>query len=260
METNICILVIIIVVLIIVTIIIVVLSLTKKVQTREHLTSRTTCTQCPDGWTLKDYQNRICTAPDSYDGPCDKTSHFQGYSVDKSKKWAENCKADWTNPCGTTCTQCPPGWTLTDDSIRECTAPDSYDGPCDKVSKFPRYTADEVKQWANECDVHWPDPCGSGCCYCIVTGGIADTIGKVAYNDSFDECLGWCYECRDNMYKGAISMPYAHAIFDTSGDPCHESTPMGWERCSGGPQPGYLSADATDLVGHIALGAAEMIL
>lgn len=90
-----------------------------------------------------------------------------------------------------TCNICPRGWIPTTgahgDMQRVCVAPEFYDGPCDKVSEFNRYTSEQATEWANNCGVDWPNPCGSGCCYCIHKGAGPPTHGWAVYPGQNEE-------------------------------------------------------------------------
>jgi len=50
---------------------------------------------CPVGWTNGDREGNICTAPNNYPGPCNRTSYFYGYTPQNKQSWAAGCTARW---------------------------------------------------------------------------------------------------------------------------------------------------------------------
>ena len=58
------------------------------------------------------------------------------------------------------CQNCPNGWQAIIDQTGTlaCIAPQTYDGPCDAVSRFT-YDKDEINSWINTCQNEWNNPC-----------------------------------------------------------------------------------------------------
>lgn len=177
--------------------------------------------KCADGAFCGD--DKMCYETCVAKGTCEadkvprKNTFFCDYSV---------CTVDMSNANNPRlCNPCPDGWTETEKASRSCKAPDDYDGPCGKTSQFARYTTDEAKDWAIKCNAPWSNPCTSGCCYCVYDGKGAPWNAAVSYTGDFNDCAGWCYNCRDHQGIGSG----LNAVFHNT--PCNDSVTVGWQGC-----------------------------
>eukprot|EP01052_Picozoa_sp_SAG31_P025697 SAG31_NODE_2269_length_6047_cov_3.503699_2_plen_1301_part_00 len=62
------------------------------------------------------------------------------------------CRADYSP-------RCPEEWTPQPGSAYRCVAPDTYDGPCNRVSALGQYDSSEKALWAQQCGTQWPQVC-----------------------------------------------------------------------------------------------------
>jgi len=109
---------------------------------------------CPVGWTLQ--FGRTCTAPPSYNGPCERTAHMSGASAVNKKAFEASCHVQWPE-MGGECTHdygapCPFAWYQTAD---ECVAPLTY-GVCSRRKSFATMTPAAKEDWARNCKVEFP--------------------------------------------------------------------------------------------------------
>merc|ERR1712178_188698 len=110
---------------------------------------------CPKGWSLS--AGHVCTAPESYKGPCEHKAYMSSASNADKKAFEANCQVEWA-PMAGSCVQnlasaCPFGWHTEESG--GCVAPATYDS-CSPQKKFAQMTPAQKEDWAKMCKVVWP--------------------------------------------------------------------------------------------------------
>lgn len=116
---------------------------------------------CPSLW--REIATGICSAPLNYEGDCEARLDVTSMTEEDKFTWGVRCGARW--PCAAPMRHnyedvCPNGWSLQFGKM--CSAPTSYDGPCEHTAYMGAATAADKKTFEATCHVEWPAS-ASGC-------------------------------------------------------------------------------------------------
>ncbi|CRG99753.1 CPW-WPC family protein, putative [Plasmodium relictum] len=166
--------------------------------------------KCPLNWKVSKDNNKLCIAPDSYIGPCEKKIS-NDIDISEKKVIEKRCLVFWQ--CDNNCVQdfenylCPLDWIKMNDEY--CKAPEHYLGNCLNKIKFSNMSNKEKLIYSNLCDVRWP--CKEKCdrdysvlCpegwiegnneYCIATNRYKGNCKKKIYLKHLDKIMKQTYE------------------------------------------------------------------
>merc|ERR1711953_298900 len=102
-----------------------------------------------------------CAPSEKYGGACTKVYAFEGMSVERRERWADQCQAFWPcKRCRRDYTGCPTGWERSKGTL-SCTPTESYDGACGETD-FTGYTRAMHDSWSSSCGAFWECAAAAG--------------------------------------------------------------------------------------------------